>query len=428
MLHQKLVMYCIAAGLAFTVEVTAQSPNYDETKIPAYALPDPLLMKNGRKAASVKEWNQVQRPAIYKLFEENVYGRFPKKKLAVSYEVTSLDTNALNGLAIRKEVTVYFLKEDTSAAMDVLLYIPKKVSTPVPVFLGLNFCGNHCTSTDVSVKVSERWIASSMKGVLNNRATDDSRGSQASQWPVNEIISRGYGVATIYYGDLEPDHAEGWKEGIRTRLSRALDIRPEEWSAMGAWAWGLNTGVDYLEKENTVDADNIILLGHSRLGKAALWAAATDTRYAVIISNEAGEGGAALSKRYFGETIKNLNQRFPHWFAADYKKYNDNAAALPVDQHMLLALVAPRPLYVSSAEEDRWADPKGEFLSLKNAEPVYKFFDKRGLGTDKMPDVNQPIGEDIRYHIRAGKHDITDFDWQQYLDFADHHLKKKSRR
>jgi hypothetical protein len=239
------------------------------------------------------------------------------------------------------------------------------------------------------------------------------------------LLANGYGLASAYYGDLEPDHPEGWKTGVRSILQTSLHLKPEEWSAIGAWGWGLSRMMDYLQTEEGVNASQVIITGHSRLGKAALWAAANDTRFAMVISNESGEGGAALARRWYGETIERINTAFPHWFVPTFKKYNNHPEALPVDQHMLLALMAPRPLYVASAADDQWADPKGEFLSAKHAEPVYALFGKKGLGVSKMPTIDQPVGRDIRYHIRSGKHDMRPYDWYQFIQFADAYFKKQ---
>jgi hypothetical protein len=394
--------------------------NNDEAKVPPYVLPDPLLESNGRHISNSQQWMQYQRGAMLKLFADNVYGRMPGKPENIHFKTYSVDSFALGGIAIRKQVTVFFSKGDSSPSMDLLLYLPRRAKKPVPVFIGLNFYGNETINADTGIHMSDRWVMNDEGfGIVNNRATESSRGKDSSKWAVEEIIRRGYGLATVYYGDLEPDNPDGWKTGIRTTMKKELSINENEWGAIGAWAWGLSRMMDYLETDPAVDAKKVVITGHSRLGKACLWAAANDQRFAIVVSNDSGEGGAALSKRWFGETIERINTSFPHWFAPAYKQYNKHPELLPVDQHILLALMAPRPLYVASASEDWWADPKGEFLSAKNAEPVYALFGKKGLGVDEMPPVDHPVGETIRYHIRTGKHDFTLYDWQQYLDFAD---------
>lgn len=396
----------------------AASSNLDEAKVPPYTLPDVLKMENGKEVKTKAEWNKIQRPYIYRLFEENQFGRYPAKKPALKYRLLESGNDALNGRATRKQVRLYLHPADTTVYMDVLLYLPNHVKKPVPVFIGYNFNGNHAIQPDNKILLSGSWMYAKAKGVVNNRATDSSRGVEASAWQVNEIISQGYAVATAYYGDIEPDNPNGWKTGIRTTLKTVLNIQPEEWSAMGAWVYGLSCIYDYLQKDNDIDPRKVAVFGHSRLGKAALWAAASDTRFSLVISNESGEGGSALSKRWFGETIKIITERFPHWFVGKYKTYGDNTNALPVDAHMLLSLIAPRPLYVASAEGDTWSDPKGEFLSAKEAGRVYALFGKQGITADSMPPLHHPVGNTVRYHIRAGKHDVTLYDWQQYVQFA----------
>ena len=394
--------------------------NQDETKVPPYVLPDPLLRADGKRITNSKQWLQTQRPLMLKLFADNVYGRMPGKPKTMRFQVFSVDSNALAGTAIRKQVTIFFNKDESAPSMDLLLYLPKSAKKSVPVFVGLNFYGNQTINEDSGIRISPKWVMSDEKlGTANNKATEASRGKDASKWAVEEIIRRGYGLATAYYGDLEPDNPDGWKSGVRTTMKKELSINENEWAAICAWAWGLSRIMDYLETDAAVDAKKVIITGHSRLGKACLWAAANDQRFAIVVSNSSGEGGAALSKRWFGETIERINTSFPHWFVAAYKTYNKHPELLPVDQHILLALMAPRPLYVASASEDLWADPRGEFLSAKNAEPVYALFGKKGLGVNEMPTVDHPIGETIRYHLRTGKHDFTSYDWQQYLDFAD---------
>jgi hypothetical protein len=404
----------------------ANDVNYDEAKIPAFTLPDPLLLPKGKKVTSEKEWVEQQRPYLLKLFATNVYGKMPGKPREQYFKVRSVDSTALDGKAIRKQVAIYFNRQDTSSRMEVLMYLPKNSRGTVPVFTGLNFAGNQTIHPDKGIFLSTAWIAGIDEYMaINNKATEASRGIQVHRWPLDSLIAKGYGLATAYYGDLEADHPEGWKTGIRTTMQTALQTDPKEWSAIGAWAWGLSRMMDYLETEPAVDSKKVIVTGHSRLGKAALWAGANDTRFSMVIANESGEGGAALARRWYGETIGSINATFPHWFVPAYKKFNGHAALLPIDQHMLLALIAPRPLYVATAVDDQWADPKGEFLSAKHAEPVYALFGKKGLGVLEMPPVNTPAGETIRYHMRSGKHDMLPYDWQQFIRFAETHLKNK---
>lgn len=393
--------------------------NIDESKVPAYTLPDVLKMQNGKQVKTVAEWNNIQRPYIYRLYEDIQFGKYPAKKVAIYYRLLEKNEHALEGIATRKQVRIYLHPTDTTVYVDVLIYLPNTVKKPVPVFVGYNFSGNNQIQNDAGILLTQRWVPTKSKGAVNNKATDSSRGAEASQWQVKEILSHGYAVATAYYADLEPDNADGWKTGIRTTLKNQLNIQPQEWSAMGAWAYGLSRIVDYLQKDKDINAKKIALIGHSRLGKAALWAAASDQRFSLIVSNESGEGGATLSKRWYGETVKIINEKFPWWFGAKYKTYGDNTAALPIDGHMLLSLMAPRPLYVASAEGDTWSDPRGEFLSAKEAGRVYALFGKKGIDVDSMPPLHHPVGNTIRYHIRTGRHDVTLYDWQQYVDFAD---------
>jgi hypothetical protein len=423
MVHQyktiNRLLMVIAFLLPFSLNAQPPGSNYDETKMPAYTLPDPLMMRDGKKVVSVEQWDNIQRPWLYHLFEENVYGRFPVNNINFSYSLTGIDSNAMGGKAIRKMVSVYFNEnKDPQNSISLLMYLPKNVSKPVPVFLGMNFYGNQSVTIEKDIPISGKYRIDG-KGIVNHRATDSSRASQAHQWQIEEVLSHGYGLVTFFCGDAEEDNPDGWKTGIRTTLQNQLKIRPEEWSAIGAWAWAIGRAMDYLEQDKSVNAKKVALIGHSRLGKAALWAAACDQRFSIVISNESGEGGAALSKRWYGETVAIINEKFPHWFCSNYKKYNDNTAALPVDQHMLLSLIAPRPLYIASAMGDQWSDPKGEFLSAVNAGPVYGLFKKEGIGTNEMPPLNQPVGNTIRYHIRDGQHDVLLYDWKQYLSFAD---------
>ena len=390
--------------------------NYDESKVGAFTLPSLLVTDRGEVIKTQKQWEDVQRPALLRKFAENVYGRMPGKAAGMHYRIDYVDQNALEGKATRKEVTIFFTANDNGPVMNLLMFIPNKTAHRVPVFVGLNFQGNHSVQPDVGIRVTENWKR------VNSGKLDSSRGRQAERWPVKELIENGYAVATAFYGDLEPDSPEGWHTGIRSSLQKELGIQPSEWGAIGAWAWGMSRIMDYLLTDEQISSHQVVLTGHSRLGKAALWAAANDRRFAIVISNESGEGGAALARRNFGETIERINTSFPHWFIDKYKTYNKAIDKLPVDQHMLLALIAPRPLYVASAVEDKWADPKGEFLSAKYASAVYALYGKKGLDSEAQPGIEMPVGETVRYHVRNGKHDMNLYDWQQYIEFANKHF------
>ena len=295
------------------------------------------------------------------------------------------------------------------------------MAEPIPAFLGLNFRGNHTIHADPRITLSENWMRPDKEGrVVDNRSTEKSRGTSANRWPVETIIDRGYALATMYYGDIDPDFDDEFENGIHAIFGKPKE---NEWGSIGAWAWGLSRALDYLELDAQIDGTKVAVLGHSRLGKTSLWAGAQDERFAMVISNNSGCGGAALNRREFGETVKRINTSFPHWFNDRFPTYNDQIGTLPVDQHQLIALMAPRPVCVASAVEDEWADPRGEFLSAKLAGPAWELFGKKGVGVEEMPPVDEPVGEMISYHIRTGKHDVTDFDWNRYLDFADQHVK-----
>lgn len=421
-------------GLLLAFELLCQAQpavNQDESKVPTYSLPDPLVCIDGSRVTTASQWQKKRRPELLRIYEEQVYGHAPGKPRGMKFETTSIVTNAFNGLATRKEITIWFTGKKDSPSMDLLVYTPNAERKPAPAFLGLSFGGNHAVTPERDVKLSTRWIRQS-KGscVTNNRPTEACRGSEATRWQIEKVLRRGYAVATAFYGDLEADFPEGWKLGTQESIRAALNpagtnavFQPNEWGAIGAWAWGLSRALDYLETDRAVDAKRVAVLGHSRLGKTSLWAGAQDKRFAIVISNNSGEGGAAIARRRFGERTYHLNKNFPHWFCGNFKKYSERENELPVDAHELIALIAPRPVYVASATEDLWADPLGEFLAAKNAEPVYGLFGKAGLGVEQRPAADHPVGKFIGYHLRTGAHDVMEYDWDQYLNFADQHFK-----
>ena len=307
--------------------------------------------------------------------------------------------------------------------MDLLIYLPLGADGPVPTFLGLNFYGNHTVTEDPAVPLSTAWMRNNPAlGIVEHRATERSRGAHASRWQVEDVVARGYATVTIYCGDLSEDRSEGLVRDVAALFGTGgTDGRaPDAWGSIGIWAWGLSRALDYLETDADIDAKRVAVHGHSRLGKAALWAGAQDERFAMVISNDSGCGGAALSRRRFGETVQRINTSYPFWFARNFRGYNGREETLPVDQHQLIALIAPRPVHVGSAEDDGWADPRGEFLGAKHAEPVYALFGQTGLGVDAWPPANKPLlGDGLAYHLRTGGHDMTAYDWARYLDHAD---------
>ncbi|MDR2145935.1 MAG: acetylxylan esterase [Tannerella sp.] len=401
-----------------------QTANYDEDKIASYVLPDPLKSGDGSIAKTSGEWVEKRRPEILELFETQMFGKAPQAPKDMHFKVLSEDRQALGGKATRKEINVYFSKNE-DRYMTILMYLPNGVAKPVPLFLGLNFYGNYTVHADPGISITPNWV-SNRAGITDNRADESLRGSNSAYWAIELMLQNGYGVATVYCGDIAPDYDNGFREGIFPMFYADGQSKPnpDEWQNVAAWAWGLSRAMDYLETDGQVDAKKVAVTGHSRLGKAALWAGATDPRFALVVSNESGCGGAALSKRIVGETVELINKQFPYWFCDNFKQYNNREEDLPFDQHELIALMAPRPVYIASAEEDLWADPKGEFLGGFYANPVYELFGLTGLPVSEMPAVNQPVlSGQIGYHIRTGAHAITAYDWEQFIRFADRFLK-----
>ena len=410
--------------------------NLDESKVPAYTLPDPLVDAAGRPVRDADSWKTRRRGELLELFAREMYGRTPPGRPAdMRFDVTSVDATALGGRATRKEVTIWFGAGASSPRMHLLIYQPNGFTGPRPVFLGLNFFGNHTVHVDPGISLADPLVVYDVEryrpAATPVPPAPPQRGVHAEKWQIETVLARGYATATVWCHDLCPDRVEGLDGNVAAwyRTGGTEDRAEDAWGAVGVWAWGLSRALDYLENEPALDARRVIVHGFSRLAKAAVWAAAQDERFAVLVSNESGCGGAALSKRVYGETVGLINHRFPHWFARAFRKYNDREADLPMDQHQLLALIAPRPLYVASAVGDQWSDPKGEFLALRAAEPVYALFRRRGLGVASLPEVDRPVMNDgLGYHLRSGKHDLNAYDWAQFLDFADRALDLGDRR
>ena len=457
-------LFAIGCVILFTMtfpsaqQPVAQQPvapaNYDEEKVPKFELTNPLKTTDGRTVNSPELWNNVRKPELLKLFANEMYGqatRLEKDGKAYPYmqcferdTKPILDGRVLKGL--RRQFQLVFSADahvdpDTFTTIvrnsidndgkfprfhvvDLLIYVPTNVTEKVPIFVGLNFQGNHTVSADPGIRLGMVW----RNGKLEP-AKEEERGAQASRWQIEKILDRGYAVATAYYQDIEPDFNGGIRHGVRRFLyAENEEPKPDETNAIATWAWGLGQILEAIQRHGAtpgIDPKKIVVIGHSRLGKTALWAAAQNEKFAMAISNNSGCGGAALTRREFGETVHRINTSFPHWFNSNFKKYNHDVNALPFDQHELIALIAPRPVYIASAVEDRWADPKGEFLSSIYADPVYRLLGTDGFaGIKEMPELNTSVGGTIGYHIRSGEHDVTEYDWEQFLNFADKHFKK----
>jgi hypothetical protein len=397
--------------------------HFDEARVPRYTLPDPLALEGGEAVRNGEGWRH-RRTEILELFRTHVYGHGPGAPDSLRSEMLSSESAALGGLAIREQVRLWFGRHG-APRVDVLIYRPVATAGPVPAFLGLNFFGNHSIHADPGIVLSDQWMPDDPEhGISEHRANERSRGTAASRWPVETIVERGSALVAAYCGDLDPDYNDGFQNGVHPLFYRVGQSRPDsdQWGGIGAWAWGLSRILDFLESYSSIDDRRVAVVGHSRLGKTALWAAAQDQRFALAISNNSGCGGAALSRRRFGETVEAITALFPHWFARNFERYANREDTLPVDQHMLLALVAPRPLYVASAALDLWADPRGEFLAAKAAEPVYRLLGAGGLDADRMPEIDRPMGSVLAYHVRTRGHDLSHWDWLRYLAFADRHL------
>jgi hypothetical protein len=403
-------------------------PNYEESKVPAFTLPNPLQTFEEAPIRTIKQWEAVGRPELLEFFTQQVYGAIPGKLGITSWELIEQSRDALAGKARRKQVKLHFEQNGRSLDCHILIYLPK-TTQPTPVFLGYNFYGNHTVTTDTMVYIPQAWSRNNTNfGVDDHKLTPKSRGVRVNRWAIEEIIKAGFGLVTVYYGAIDPDR-DNFQDGVHPFFYKDGQKQPaeNEWGAISAWAWGLSRVMDYLEEDQDVDSGKVIVIGHSRLGKTALWAGATDQRFAGVISNNSGCGGAALSKRKYGETISRINDQFPHWFCKNFHGYSKNEEALPVDQHELIALIAPRPVYVASAVNDQWADPKGEFLSAYHAGPVYGLYGKKGIPTAEMPGLDTPIHNTIAYHIRTGGHDVKEYDWKQYIKWAKAQLEDRRK-
>lgn len=395
-------------------------------------LPDPLVMLDGTKIQSAEDWNSRRKPELQGLFQHYMYGYLPRKpsRWAVE-EVLFEDKSFLEGKATLSESRLAFFGPDLKHRLHVLLVIPNTRTRPAPVFVGMNFCGNHALANHSGIHIPESWVYKSCDGAVNERATEKGRGSQAGVWNLDLIVDRGYALACFYSGDLDPDTAD-FSDGIEPAFYKPGQTAPsgDDPGAIATWAWGYHRVIDFLvdKHSQSIDARRIAAVGHSRNGKTTLLAAALDDRIALAIPHQAGCGGTAPDRIPVEtkdmETIRRINTVFPHWFCDNFPKFNESPEKLPFDQHCLLALCAPRPVLYSNATEDKWANPEGQFEMMKAAEPVYKLLGVDGLQSTSRPSTGTLLNSRLGYFIRTGKHSMDREDWSVFLDFADKQLPK----
>jgi hypothetical protein len=418
-----------AAALLITTHIYSQKEparvvngipvNYSEDSVGVYTLPDPLRLSNGDAVKDADTWLKKRRPEIIHLYEENQFGKMPGRPANMHFTAFDKGTPVFDGKAIRKQVTIYFTKDTGSHKMDLLIYLPVNTKKPVPLLLQVAFTANSNVINDPGIRIGEVWTKEGKKvpAVTTN---------YPNKLNIEPFIEQGIAVATVYYGDIEPDFAGGIQYGIRGIYLKPGQTQPapDEWGAISTWAWGLSRAMDYFETDKQVDAKRIALFGVSRLGKTVLWTGAYDTRFAMIIASCSGEGGAAISRRNYGETIKllSLPARYAYQFCANYQKYADSVNQFPVDGHLLVSLMAPRPLLLQTGDQDYWSDPKGEFLAAVAATPVYHLFDKKGMETTVMPPAGQPLLNTLGYTMHTGGHGTVPSDFEIFLSFIKKYL------
>ncbi len=367
--------------------------NYDEETVPTYNLPDLLQTKGGKKVKNVFTWEKKRRPELLNLFEENIYGKMPNSFDSIKFKITNEATDAMNGKAHLKEVQITVWNKGNSVSIPIVLFIPNHLNKPAPTFL-----------------------------LINNRSkrnTDPTRIEKSTFWPAEMIIDSGYAIAAFHIGDVAPDRKETYQNGILKQLFPEQLEMDNGMKAIGSWAWAASRVMDYFLTDKDIDTKKVAIVGHSRGGKTALWAGAQDERFAMVFSSCSGSTGASLARRRYGETVSLINKQFGYWFNNNYKKYSNNVDSLPVDQHMLIGLIAPRPVYTTNATQDRWADPYGSYLSLIHAKPIYELYRQKVMLPKDMPQINIPIiNSAIGYHFREGAHDLNVYDWTNFIRFA----------
>lgn len=390
--------------------------NYEEDSVGTYTLPALLTLSNGQPVTSAKTWTEKRRPELLKLFEEIEYGKMPAPPTALHFNAFDKGTPVLNGKALRKQVTVYFTKDTADHKMDLLIYLPANSTKPVPLLLMVSFAANCQVVDDAGVKVGDIWTREGKK----IKADQPGRFGKID---IESFVAAGFGVATVYYGDIEPDFKGGLPYGIRSVYLQPGQTTPanNEWGAISAWAWGLSRAMDYFETDKQIDSKRIAIQGASRLGKTALWTGVHDTRFKVVIASISGEGGAALARRNYGENIQHITDtsRYYYQFAPNYHSYAGKVNSLPFDAHMLVALMAPRPLLLQTGNTDYWSDPRGEFLSAIAAAPVYQLFGETAPTADNMPKAGDAslVMNHLGYYMHEGGHTVLPTDWTLFITY-----------
>ena len=412
---------CLAIVFSLQYCLAAEFPGVDELP-EQQEMPDPLVMRDGTKVKSPDNWPN-RRKELKQLFEHYMYGKAPQAPKKIRFEVTREEKDYFNGKATLREVTIHYGPQG-APPINLLLIAPNSAE-PSPVVLGLNFCGNHTLLDDPKIALPQVWMPNRCPGCKENKATNEGRGTRLDRFEFEYAVDRGYAVATFYHGDVDPD-VNDFDNGVHAVYRKNGQKQgPHDWACIAAWAWGLSRAIDYLEKDDAIDKERIVVYGHSRNGKTALLCGAFDDRAAIVIPHQAGCGGSSPSRSPVGEQLRDINSRFPHWFCGQFHQFNEQLDRLPIDQNCLIAMCAPRPVLLTNAIKDQWADPSGQFDALKSASSVYQFLDAPGLEADKQPPLGKPVLSHLGYYIREGTHSVTRDDWKVFLDFADARFKRE---
>jgi hypothetical protein len=397
---------------------TQSTDNFDESKAGHFTLPDALTLNDGQSVSDAKTWYQQRRPEILDMFTTQYYGKKPPRPDDETFELLEQSDNALGGKAIRKQIAIHF----KGFTINMLMYLPAATPKPVPVFLWLSFSPLYKNTADPAVLLMDEWLPlTKTKKVLFKHPGQAADRGKSNAWKTSAVLDRGYGIAWIYYDQIDPDYAGGLPSGVRALYLKPGQSKPapDEWGSIGAWSWGASRALDYLQIDPDVDGTRVIMMGQSRLGKTALWAGASDERFAMVIACNSGRGGASLARRNYGETIADLARNYPYQFCGNFQKYAPDPNQLPMDTHELLGLIAPRPVYLTTGSLDTHSDPHGEFLAAQAAGPIFQLLGGDPLGLETDPPLDVACFHTIAYSEHTGKHETSPWDWDRALDFAD---------